>query len=85
MLKAIHAHENRVAARQKAEDVCRGVGAHRDRRDAVPLSVSARALAIVANEQPAGAHPAGSAADQRSQLVWVEAFEIRKNAIHAIH
>src|ERR1700741_2605520 len=57
MLKAIHAEEDRTAARQKAEQGaanetgrCRSTGAGRDRGDPVLLPVPARALAVLANE-----------------------------------
>ena len=72
MLKAIHAQEDRAAARQKAEQVAAklkemkladaaALVRGRDRRDAVLLRVSARALAVSADQQSAGADPARSA------------------------
>ena len=66
MLKAIHAQEDRAAARQKAEQVgvklkemkladARRTGAGRNRRDAVLPRFSAGALALPADQQPAAA------------------------------
>jgi len=77
MLKAIHAQEERAAARQKAEQVSRKLQEMKladaaalvvlgNRRDAVLLRVSPGALALFENQQPAGAHFARSAAKNES-------------------